>query len=114
MAIEIIPAEELPLKEQAALFTEAFAGYVGGSFAMDAAGLARFLCAQGADLCHSRFARTEDSFSGFTYVNHTAGVTRVAGMGVPARARRAGVARQLLEHVIMEARDRGDTAVVWR
>ncbi len=29
MAIEIIPAEELSLSEQAAIFTEAFAGYVG-------------------------------------------------------------------------------------
>ncbi len=51
MSLEIVPAHELSLAEQAQVFTDAFTGYVGGSFAMDAAGLARFLCAQGADLC---------------------------------------------------------------
>lgn len=112
MAIEIIPTEELSLSEQAAIFTEAFAGYVGGSFAMDAAGLARFLCAQDADLCHSRFARVGGDLCGFAYINHTLGVTRVGGMGVRPAARRTVVAQRLLEHVAAEAQARRDEAII--
>jgi hypothetical protein len=58
MAIEIVPADQVSLTEQARLFTEAFTGYVGGSFEMDEAGLARFICAHDADICHTRFAAT--------------------------------------------------------
>jgi hypothetical protein len=39
MACEIIPAHDVPLAEQARIFSQAFAGYVGGSFEMDAAAL---------------------------------------------------------------------------
>ena len=53
MTFEIIPAHDVPLAEQAEIFTRAFAGYVGGSFAMDANALARFIFIQGADLCWS-------------------------------------------------------------
>ena len=36
MTFEIIPAHDVPLAAQAVTFTEAFRGYVGGRFAMDA------------------------------------------------------------------------------
>ena len=110
--IEIIPADQLSLREQAGLFTEAFAGYIGGSFEMDSTGLARFLCVQGADLCHSRFARSAGRLCGFGYINCTGGITRIAGMGVLPAVRRTGVARQLLQHLIAEARERSDEAIV--
>ncbi len=41
MKFEIIPDHDLPLAEQAEIFTRAFSGYVGGEFAMDASALAR-------------------------------------------------------------------------
>jgi GNAT superfamily N-acetyltransferase len=112
MSVEIIPAHSLPLAEQAELFSQAFAGYIGGSFEMDAAGLARFILHQGADLAHSRFARTSQGLAGFGYINRTGDISRVAGMGVVPAARRSGVARRLLAHLLEEARARGDQAMV--
>ena len=108
MAIEIIPAHEIPLADQARVFTESFEGYVGGSFTMDAGALARFICAQGADLCHSRFARNAAGLCGFAYITRTGRIARLAGMGVVLAARRAGVARQLLRHLLEEAKQRCD------
>ena len=84
MPIEIIPASEVSLAEQARIFTEAFTGYVGGSFAMDAAGLARFIRAQGADLCYSRLAKNENGLCGFGYTARTGDISRLCGMGVIA------------------------------
>lgn len=112
MNFEIVPGHALPLAEQAELFSQAFAGYVGGSFEMDAEALARFICHQGADLCYSRFARMAEGLTGFAYITRTGNISRVAGMGVVPRARRGGVARQLLNHVLEEARARGDQAMV--
>ena len=112
MALEVIPAHDLLLADQAKTFTEAFAGYVGGSFEMDAAGLARFISLQGADICHSRFVRTAEGLAGFAYVNRTADISRIGGMGVVPEARRSGVARHLLRHLIEEAQSRGDQAMI--
>lgn len=112
MTFEIIPGHAVPLAEQAELFSQAFAGYVGGSFEMDAAALARFIFHQGADLCYSRFARTSEGLAGFAYINRTANISRVAGMGVVSGARRSGVARRLLNHLLEEARARGDRAIM--
>lgn len=109
---EIIPAHDLPLAAQAATFTDAFDGYVGGSFAMDAAGLGRFLCLQGADLCYSRFARNAAGLCGFGYITRIGEIARLAGMGVVASARRAGVAQGLLLHLLEEARARRDRRMV--
>lgn len=106
--IEIIPAHDLSLAEQAAIFTDAFAGYVGGTFAMDANGLGRFICGQGADLCYSRFARHAAGLCGFGYITRTGDLARLAGMGVVPSARRSGVACALLRHLLEEARARGD------
>lgn len=108
----IIPAHDLPLAAQAATFTEAFEGYVGGSFAMDAAGLARFLRVQGADLCYSCLARNAAGLCGFGYITRVGEIARLAGMGVIATARRTGVARGLLLHLLEEARARRDRMMV--
>jgi GNAT superfamily N-acetyltransferase len=112
MTFEIIPAYDVPLAEQATVFSQAFAGYVGGSFEMDAASLARFIFHQGADICHSRFARTDEGLAGFAYINRTGNISRVGGMGVVPAARRAGVARRLLAHLLEEAQTRGDQAMM--
>ena len=112
MTFEIIPAYDVPLAEQARIFSQAFTGYVGGSFEMDAAGLARFLFHQGADLTYSCFVRTMEGLAGFAYINRTGNISRVAGMGVVPAARRAGLARRLLAHLLEEARTRGDQAMM--
>lgn len=112
MSFEVISAHDVPLSEQAEIFTQAFAGYVGGSFAMDAAGLARFIYAQGADLCYSRFVRTDAGLAGFGYINRTGNFSRLAGMGVLPVARRGGIARALLLHLLDEARARREQAMM--
>lgn len=111
MSLEMIPAYNVPLAEQAKIFSRAFTGYVGGSFEMDAAGLARFIFHQGADLPYSYFVRTMDGLAGFAYINRTGNISRVAGMGVVPDARRTGLARRLLVHLLEEARTRGDHAM---
>lgn len=112
MTLEMIPAYDVPLAEQAKVFSEAFTGYIGGSLEMDAAALARFIGHQGADLFYSYFARTDTGLSGFAYINRTGNVSRIAGMGVVPTARKAGLARRLLVHVLEEAQARGDQAMM--
>jgi GNAT superfamily N-acetyltransferase len=112
MTVEMIPAYEVPMAEQAKVFTEVFTGYIGGSFEMDAAALARFIFHQGADLFYSYFARTDAGLTGFAYISRTGNISRVAGMGVVPTARRAGLARRLLGHLLDKAQTRGDQAVM--
>ncbi|HWM26749.1 MAG TPA: GNAT family N-acetyltransferase [Chthoniobacterales bacterium] len=112
MTFEIIPAHDVPMAEQAEIFSQAFAGYVGGSFEMDAAALARFILHQGADLSYSYFARTAEGLAGFAYINRTGNISRVAGMGVVPAARRAGLAVRLLAHLLEAASARGDQAMM--
>ena len=104
MALQIVPAHDVQLPEQAVVFNDTFAGYVAGSFAMDSAGLARFIYAQGADLCFTRFVRNAEGLCGFGYITRTGETARVSGMGVVRAARRQGVARKLLLHLIAEAK----------
>ena len=111
MNFEIVPAPEVTLTEQATVFTEAFAGYLAGSMKMNAELLARFLSAQGADLCYSRFVRTSGKLVGFGYINRTGNISRLAGMGVIPSVRRAGAARHLLLHFVDEATKRRDRAM---
>jgi ribosomal protein S18 acetylase RimI-like enzyme len=112
MNFEIFPAHELALAEQARIFNLAFAGYLAGWSEMDAAALARFLCAQGADLCYSRFVRANGALAGFGYINRTGNVSRLAGMGTVPEARRSGAAAHLLSQLLDESKTRGDTAMM--
>ncbi len=112
MNIEIVPAHDVPLHEQYAASNAAFAGYVAGWASMDASAFARFLCGQGADLWHSRFARVDGELAGFGYISRTGDVARLAGMGVVPAARGSGAANELLAHLLAEARDRRDRTMV--
>jgi len=112
MDFEIVPAHELSLAEQANIFNRAFAGYLAGWSEMDAAALARFLCAQGADLCHSRFVRANGALAGFGYINRTGNIPRLAAMGTVPEARRTGAAAHLLSQLLDESKARGDAAVM--
>jgi ribosomal protein S18 acetylase RimI-like enzyme len=110
--MKIVPAHELPLAEQAAIFNQAFAGYLAGSIELDPAAFAGFLCAQGADLCYSRFVRKKGKLLAFGFINRTGKISRLAAMGTIPEARRTGAAAQLLSHLLMEAEARGDEAMV--
>lgn len=113
MEFEIVAAHELSFADQATVFNDAFSGYVGGSFELDAGRLAGFIAIQGIDLCYSRFARDgAGQIASFGYINRTANVSRLAGMGTIAAARRSGAAAFLLRYLTDEARKRGDAAMV--
>lgn len=112
MSFPIVPAAEIPLAEQALVANRAFAGYIAGWAELDAAGLARFLCLQGADICYSRFVQTDDGLAGFGYINRTGNIPRLAGMALAPNARGTGAAGHLLRHLCEEARGRGEPAMV--
>src|ERR1700720_4578236 len=112
MSFEIVPAHELPLDSQAPIFNRAFAGYLAGWADIDAAGLARLICAQGIDLCHSRFVGSNGALAGFGYITRTANVSRLASMGVVPEGRRTGAAAFLLSHLLEEAKLGADEAIV--
>lgn len=112
MQFQVVPAYELPLAEQAAVANRAFAGYIGGWADLDAGTLAKFLTLQGSDLLYSRFIRSEAGLVGFGYINRTANLVRLSGMGIIPEARGTGAARHLLDHLLGEAEDRGDEAML--
>jgi ribosomal protein S18 acetylase RimI-like enzyme len=112
MSFDVVPAHDLSLNEQASIFNRAFAGYLVGWTDLDAAGLGKFICAQGTDLCHSRFVRVKGELAGFGYVNRTGNISRLAGMGIVPEARRTGAAAFLLSHLLDEAKLRADEAMV--
>jgi ribosomal protein S18 acetylase RimI-like enzyme len=112
MSFEIVPAANLPLPEQARIANTAFAGYVAGWSEMDAAALGSFLCLQGADLRYSRFIRVDGELAGFGYINRTGNFPRVSGMALIPSARGTGAASHLLLHLLGEARERGDAAMI--
>jgi ribosomal protein S18 acetylase RimI-like enzyme len=110
---DIVSASELSLMDQAAAFNAAFEGYVGGTFELNAASLASFISLQGIDLSYSRFARDENGqLVGFGFINKTGSVSRLAGMGTIASARRSGVANGLLAAVLSDASERGESVVI--
>jgi GNAT superfamily N-acetyltransferase len=112
MSFNIIPAHDLPFDVQATIFNRAFAGYLAGWTDLDAAGLAKSICAQGIDLCYSRFVFANGQPAGFGYVNRTGNISRLAGMGVVPEARGGGASRFLLFHLLDEAKLRNDEAIV--
>jgi GNAT superfamily N-acetyltransferase len=110
---EVVPAHDLSLAEQAKIFTEAFAGYIAGSFQMDASSLAAFMCGNGVDICYSRFAKSDAGLlASFGCINRTGNITRLAAMGTVPAARRTGAAMFLVSHLLDEAKARGDEAMV--
>jgi GNAT superfamily N-acetyltransferase len=113
MNFEIVPAHEISISQQANVFNEAFAGYVAGSFQMNASSLALFMCGHGIDLCHSRFVRDgKGALVSFGFINRTGNITRLAGMGTVPSARRTGAGRFLVSNLLQEAEARGDGTMV--
>ena len=112
MNFEIVPAYAVSLEEQARIANAAFAGYVGGWADLDAAGIARFLQLQGADLFHSRLVRNADELAGFGYITRAGNVVRLSGMGIVPAARGSGAADSLLQQLFADAEANGDAAMV--
>src|SRR5436305_710402 len=112
MKFEIVPAHELSFAEQASVLNRAFAGYLAGWHDMDPETVARFICAQGIDICYSRFAGANGKLVAFGYINRTGNISRLAGMGNVPDARPIRAASSILTHLLGEAQHRGDAAMV--
>ena len=107
-SFRIVPAFERPLQEQSDAFSQAFSDYVAGPARLDTEGLSRYFFGQTVDLWLSRLVIRHRQIVAFGYINRTGEISRLAGMGVVPDARRQGVARQLLEQLIRESRQRRD------
>jgi len=112
MSFEIVPAHDVPLAEQASIANQAFAGYVGGWTDLNPDTLARFILLQGADIFYSRFVCAAGALAGFGYINRTGDISRLAGMAMIPSARGTGAASCLLHHLLAEAEERGDRAMI--
>lgn len=113
MSFAIIPAHDLSFAEQAVIANRAFANYVAGWHDLDAAGLARFLSLQGADLFYSRFVADEArALLGFGFINRAGNFPRLAGMALVPEARGTGAAAFLLESLCEEAKARRESAML--
>jgi ribosomal protein S18 acetylase RimI-like enzyme len=109
--LQIARATEWPYDALAECFTAAFEGYIAGSITLSALTLPRFLERQGADLSLSRCVVSHGELVGICFIGQYAQRRRIGGMGLRPQARGTGASRQLLSHVIDEARRDGMAAV---
>ena len=104
--LRIVSAAELRLDELAALFTDAFAGYLV-PVTVSAAAFAERVCAESIDLSSSVVMLREAPVA-LALVARRGRESRLASMGVIPSARRTGAAAALLARVLDDARARGD------
>ena len=106
--IELKAAYHWTLDELAAIFNEAFTGYIGGNVHFDAAGLARFLSWGNVDLALSQIITREGQPVGLGLISRQSGHSYLASMGVIPAAQEQGVGKAALAQLIAQARARGD------
>ncbi|WP_280153111.1 GNAT family N-acetyltransferase [Piscinibacter sp. XHJ-5] len=111
MTLAIVGAGQSSAEDLAACFTEAFDGYLAGSFAMTAQALPLRLARWGAELSMSRCAVVDGALAGFVFVGRHGRRRRVGAMGVCPAARGSGASRALLGTVVDEARAAGAQAL---
>ena len=106
--MELKPAHTLTLDRLAALFNEAFAGYIGGNVNFTAAALARFMSRDNVDLELSQVFYRDDQPVGFGYVARQGWTSRLAAFGVIPSAAGAGVGKAAMTAMVEQARGRRD------
>jgi ribosomal protein S18 acetylase RimI-like enzyme len=111
MPATFIAAAELPYADLAPLFERTFADYIVPMRITPVAMEARNR-AEDVDLFASQIARHGAAPVALVLVARRGRRSRIAAMGVVAPARGSGVARELLDKVIDDARARGDDALV--
>lgn len=108
MDLQLQPAHSLTVEQLAALFNDAFTGYIGGDFKFTAATLARFLSRDNVDLELSQIFLLGGQPVGFGYVARQGWTSRLAGFGVVASASGQGVGKTAMTQMLAQARERGD------
>lgn len=110
--MDLRPAHTLTLDRLAALFNEAFAGYIGGNVSFAAATLARLISRDNVDLELSRVFYRDDQPVGFGYVARQGWTSRLAAFGIVPSAAGAGVGKAAMTAMVQQARERGDRQYV--
>jgi ribosomal protein S18 acetylase RimI-like enzyme len=106
--MELKPAYTLTLEQLAALFNEAFAGYIGGNISFTAETLSRFMAWDSVNLAWSQVFMQDDQPVGFGYVSRQGWTSRLAAFGVIPSASGAGIGKAAMRGMIEQARERGD------
>lgn len=106
--IELEPAYTRSLRDLAALFNEAFTGYIGGGVQFDERSLARFFARDDVDLGASQVAARGGEAVGLALVARQGWSCRLAAMGVVPSATGQGVGKAIMTGLIAQARERGD------
>ncbi len=112
MTLEIVPAVEIQIAQQAATMTDAFTGYLAGDIRLNAGRYAAMLARDGIDLNLSRFALRDGEPIALGLVARRGWSSRLAAMGVVRNAQEGGIGRILLDDLVVQARERGDR-VYW-
>jgi GNAT superfamily N-acetyltransferase len=111
MPATFVAAAELPYAELAPLFERTFADYIV-PMRMTPVGMEARNRVEDVDLFASQIARQGAAPVALALVARRGRGSRIAAMGVVLEARGSGVARELLDKVIDDARARGDNALV--
>jgi GNAT superfamily N-acetyltransferase len=111
LSATFVAAAELPYRELAQLFERSFEDYVVPMRATPSGTEARNRI-EHVDLFASKIALHGAAPVALALIARRGRRSRVAAMGVVVEARGSGVARALLDHVIDEARARGDEALI--
>jgi ribosomal protein S18 acetylase RimI-like enzyme len=106
--MELRPAHTLTLDGLAALFNEAFTGYIGGNVNFTAATLARLISRDNVDLELSQVFYRDEQPVGFGYVARQGWRCRLAAFGVIPAAAGAGIGKLAMNAMVEQARERGD------
>jgi ribosomal protein S18 acetylase RimI-like enzyme len=110
--LHLQPAHTLTAEQLAALFNEAFAGYIGGEIHMTSPALAQFLASANAHLDLSQVFVRDGQPVGFGYVARQGWVSRLAAFGIIPAAAGAGVGKATMTQMLAQARERGDREYV--
>jgi len=108
--MELKPAYTLTFDQLAALFNEAFAGYVGGDVHFTGSALAGWIAHENIDLSLSQIVMHDDQIAGFGYIARHGGECRLAAFGIVPSAAHQGIGKAAMVELIAQARQRGDSA----
>jgi ribosomal protein S18 acetylase RimI-like enzyme len=108
MELQLQPAHILTIEQLAALFNEAFTGYIGGEIRFTPAAFARFLSRDDVDLEYSQIFLLDGQPVGFGLVARQGWASRLAAFGIIPSASGAGIGKAAMTEMIAQARERGD------
>ncbi len=101
------PASEFSISQTADLLTRGFEGYLV-PINIDESALLTMLRRDGIDLNESRILLKDDEPIGVALIARRGWTSRLAAMGIVSQARNSGAGTWAMEHLIEEARARGE------